>query len=493
MQINEVISLSEKQLNEQLRITNIRKNLQSNINEYFMDLRLSTLLLEADEDLIGRSVSWLARSGDGVNGEIIGIGSGAQQGKIQVRGGSRNSVFFINPDKLLDPRSRTPLGITLGGATVAPAAAAGDNDRPDNDEGRNSRRSGKNARFAKAHFRSAFVNGPISVKVAFRRTWLFSLGAALAVSVDWGTSDSETDDPNSQDLGTDFGDTTVLYWYQMAEKGTLHHFSNTKAGAESYEDLTAEETTEHALANEEKYKRMIALAYGSVCSLYYVSIITALMGPVVKIAKGTVRAGVVPLNFIRNPKATARVGAANVRKFIKFARRYRNIFTAASAAAGAIGGAGVGGIVTGLLSFILGTAALWAVEYVLTRSGAASKLLEWMVYKMLEADYNNEDILGFISTDFIADIGDFNNTQVTNAINSINGDDETEIVDLSKSLLTNPRASEIDRTAINALATPEVQPNGNGSTNDNGSTVGPSVTGSGNNQKNRDAVDAMLQ
>jgi hypothetical protein len=490
MQITEIVSLNEQQLNEKLLITNIRNNLRSNINEYFIDLRLSTLLLEADEDLIGRSVAWLARSGDGVNGEIIGIGSGAQEGKVQVRGGSRNSRFFINPDKLLDPRTRTPLGITLGGApaTVAPT---GDNDRPDNNDNSNSKRTGKNTKFAKAHFRSAFVNGPISLRTAFRRTWLFSLAAALALSVDWGTSDSEEglDNPNSDDLGSDFGDTTLLYWYQQAEKGELYHFENTKAGAETYEDLDSQEqAAQHATKNKEMYQRMVALAYGSVCSIYYVSILTALLGPVYKLLKGTVQVGVAPLKFVRQPKVTARVAKANVLKFIKYVRRYRNIFTAASAAAGAVAGAGVGGIVTGLVSFILGTGALWVVEYILTRSGAAAKALEWMVHRMLEMDYNNTEILGFNVADTIAAAGGFTDARATEIVNSVTGDEETEVVKLTRDLLTNPQVNDTDIDAINVLT-----PSAAVSPSTNGSTVGPSSTGGDANSQIRTAVDDILK
>ena len=457
MQITEIVSLNKKQINEKQKLQKLSNNLNEQLNDFFIDMRLQTLLLE---DLDVKQLSdgdWVVWDTD--TDKAAGSTRFSSAGEAEeARDGMR--------------RARTP---------------STDNDSPDNKDNSSSKRTGKNAKFAKAHFKSAFKNGPISLKVAFRRTWLFSLAASLALSVDWGTSDSDgLDDPNSQDLGSDFGDTTLLYWYQQAEAGTLHAFGNTRAGAESYEDLTQEEAKAHALANEAKYKRMVALAYGSVCSLYYVAIMSALVGPVIKIVKGTATAGLTPLKFVRNPKATYRVGAANVRKFIKYARRYRNIFTAASAAAGAIAGAGVGGIVTGLVSFILGSAALWVVEYLLTRSGAAGKVLEWMVYKMLEADYANEDVLGFVSTDFIADIGDYNNTQITNVVNSITDDDQTEIIDLSKDLLTNPRASDIDTSAINALATPTT--NGNSPTN--GSTVGPA---SNNSDRNRSAVDAMLQ
>ena len=210
MQINEVISLDRKQINEQLRITSIRDGLQSDINEYFIDLRLSTLLFEADEDLIGKSVAWLARSGDGVNGEIIGIGSGAQEGKIQVRGGSRNSVFFINPDKLLDPKTRTPLGITLSGATAAPVAPAAD----DNDDDL------KRAR------RTGFVGGLKDqrgkgwMRQGVKKWWMYSLAGALGLTIEWGTGEAQGADPENG-IGQDFGDEVLDSWFRLGQAGRL--------------------------------------------------------------------------------------------------------------------------------------------------------------------------------------------------------------------------------------------------------------------------------
>ena len=459
MQITEIVSLNKKQIKEKQTLQTISNNLNEQLSDLFVDMRLQSLLLE---DLDVKQLS----DGDWV-------------------------VWDTDTDKAAGSTRFSSAGEAEEARDGMRRTRASSNDRPDNKDDSGSKRTGRNAKYAKAHFKSSFKNGPISLKVATRRTWLFSLAAALGLSVDWGSSDSDgLDDPKSQNLGNDFGDTTLLYWYQQAEGGTLHAFSSTKAGAESYEDLTQDEVKAHADANIQKYKRMVALAYGSVCSLYYVAIMSALVGPVYKIGKGAMTAGLTPLTFIRNPKATYNVGAANVRKFIRYARRYRNIFTAASAAAGAIAGAGVGGIVTGLVSFILGTGALWAVEYVLTRSGAAGKVLEWMVYKMLEADYANEDVLGFISTDFIAGVGEFTNTQATDIVNSVTSDDQTEIIDISRDLLTNPQAQDADKTAINAL----IEPSANNNTgSNNGSTAGPATNGNDASQRIRKAVDDILQ
>jgi hypothetical protein len=439
MQINEVISLSDKQLNEQLRITNIRDNLQSNINEYFIDLRLSTLLLEADEDLIGRSVAWLARSGDGVNGEIIGIGSGAQEGKIQVRGGSRNSVFYINPDKLLDPRTRTPLGITLGATTAPVTPAVDDND----DDLRRARRTG-------------FVGGLKEqrgkgwMRQGVKKWWMWSLAGALGLTVEWGTGDAEGADPENG-IGQDFGDEVLDSWFRLGNAGRLIHWSATKPGATSKSDLSPQELVQHMQANEAKYERMVEIAYGAVASMYFVAIATALFGPAWTITKGTYR-------VVRKPGVALRKSWGAIKKFIKYLRSVRTAFTAASTAAGALFGAGVGGIVTGLMSFILGSAAIWAVELVLKKTGAADALLEMLVYKFLEWDLAMADsILPWTPGDVLVGAGRGMDQMINSVADGADIDansDLNAIRDVQNQILTNPNTDSETADAMQALAEP---------------------------------------
>ena len=461
MQINEVISLSDKQLNEQQRITSIRDDLQSDINEYFMDLRLSTLLFEADEDLIGRSVSWLARSGDGVNGEIIGIGSGAQEGKIQVRGGSRNSVFFINPDKLLDPRTRTPLGITLGGATAAPVAPAVD----DNDDDL------KKAR------RTGFVGGLKDqrgkgwMRQGVTKWWMYSLAAALGLTIEWGTGEAQGDDDNG--IGQDFGDEVLDSWFRLGQAGRLVAWSTTKPGATGKDDLSPQELVQHMQANEEKYERMVETAYGAVASMYFIAIATALFGPAWTITKGTYRVA-------RKPGVALKKSWGTIKKFIKHLRSIRTAFTAASTAAGALFGAGVGGIITGLMSFVLGSAAIWAVELVLKKTGAADALLEMIVYKFLEWDIAMADsILPWTPGDVLIGAGRLTDQMANSVADSANLDATSElnaIRDVQNQVLTNPNTDSETRDSINALTEPGSAPTttttGTGTGTSNGSTAG---------------------
>ena len=463
MQINEVISLDRKQINEQLRITSIRDGLQSDINEYFIDLRLSTLLFEADEDLIGRSVAWLARSGDGVNGEIIGIGSGAQEGKIQVRGGSRNSVFFINPDKLLDPKTRTPLGITLSGATAAPVAPAAD----DNDDDL------KRAR------RTGFVGGLKDqrgkgwMRQGVKKWWMYSLAGALGLTIEWGTGEAQGADPENG-IGQDFGDEVLDSWFRLGQAGRLVAWSTTKPGATSKNDLSREELVQHMRANEEKYERMVETAYGAVASMYFVAIATALFGPAWTITKGTYRVA-------RKPGVALKKSWGAIKKFIKYLRSVRTAFTAASTAAGAIFGAGVGGIVTGLMSFILGSAAIWAVELVLKKTGAADALLEMIVYKFLEWDIAMADsILPWTPGDVLVGAGRLTDQMVNSVADAADIDANSElnnIRDIQNQILTNPNTDSETASSVNALTdpanatSPTTSPtNGNGSSN--GSTAG---------------------
>ena len=438
MQINEVISISDKQLNEQLRITSIRDKLQSNINEYFIDLRLSTLLLEADEDLIGRAVAWLARSGDGVNGEIIGIGSGAQEGKVQVRGGSRNSVFYINPDKLLDPRTRTPLGITLG-ATAAPAVPDTDND---DDDLRRARRTG-------------FIGGLKEqrgkgwMRQGVRKWWMWSLAGALGLTIEWGTGESQGDDENG--IGQDFGDEVLDSWFRLGNAGRLVAWSTTKPGATSKNDLSPQELVQHMRANEEKYERMVEIAYGAVASMYFVAIATALLGPAWTITKGTYR-------VVRKPGVALTKSWGAIKKFIRYLRSVRTAITAASTAAGALFGAGVGGIVTGLMSFILGSAAIWAVELVLKKTGAADALLEMLVYKFLEWDLAMADsILPWTPGDVLVGAGRLTDQLANSVADGADIDansDLNAIRDVQNQILTNPNTDSETADAMQALAEP---------------------------------------
>lgn len=452
MQINEVISLDRKQINEQLRITNIRDKLYSDINEYFTDLRLSTLLLEADEDLIGRSVAWLAKSGNGVDGEIIGIGSGPQEGKVQVRGGSRNSVFYINPDKLLDPRTRTPLGITLSSATAAPAVPDTDND---DDDLKRARRTG-------------FIGGLKEqrgkgwMRQGVRKWWMWSLASALGLTIEWGTGESQGADPENG-IGQDFGDEVLDSWFRLGQAGRLVAWSTTKPGATGKNDLTQRELVQHMRANEEKYERMVEIAYGAVASLYFVAIATALFGPAWTITKGSYR-------VVRKPGVALKKSWNAIKKFIRFLRSVRTAFTAASAGAGALFGAGVGGIVTGLLSFIIGTAAIWAVELVLKKTGAADALLEMIVYKFLEWDIAMADsILPWTPGDVIVAAGQ-RADQLANSVADtagIDADSElNNIRDAQNNILTNPNTDSETAASVNALAAP-------GDTTDTTDTTSP--------------------
>ena len=474
MQINEVISLSDNQLNEQLRITSIRDKLQSDIHEHFVSLRLTTLLLEADEDLIGRAVAWLSRSGNGVDGEIIGIGTGAQEGKIQVRGGSRNSVFYINPDKLLDPRTRTPMGITLSGAAVAPVAPAAGND----DDLNRAKRTGfvgglKDQRGGKFGW----------MRQGVKKWWMWSLAGALGLTVEWGTGEAQGDDDNG--IGQDFGDEVLASWYRLANAGRLVAWSTTKPGATSKDDLSQQELVSHMRANEEKYEYMVEVAYGAIASLYFVAIATALFGPAWTITKGSYR-------VVRKPGVALRKSWGAIKKFIKYLRNARTAFTAAAGAAGAIFGAGVGGIVTALMSFVLGTAAIWAVELVLKRTGAADALLEMLVYKMLELDIAMADsILPWTPGEVLVGAGQRMDQMVNSVADSAGIDANSElnnIRDAQNEILTNPNTDSTTAASVTALAEPgtdtstsNTNSNTNGNTNgNNGSTVGPSTT-PGNN------------
>lgn len=438
MNITEIVSLDKKQLNEQLRMREISNGLEKQLKEYFLDLKLQSLLLEELDVKQLSDGDWVVWDTD--------------------TDSSAGATRFASPGEAEEARDSMR-------KTRAPST---NNNKPaDNNSG--SKRTGKNAKFARLHFNSAIKNGPLSINTSIRRSWLFSLAAALGLTVDWGTGDPEE--------GADgFGDDTLELWHRAAIAGKLVPFSVTKAGATSYEDLSREEAKQHADLNIERYKRMVELAYGSVCVLYFYSITTAVLGPVYSMSP--IKVGT-PIRLIRHPINTIDLGWKNVKKLIQWARRYRNIFTAASAAAGAIAGAGVGGLITGAVSFILGSAAIWLVELLLEKTGAGGYALEWIVVKLLEIDLaGGTEIFGWEvnPANMVAGAG-AQADRVVNYAAGVNAeDDKAEIIDIRRNVLTNPRASETDRNATNSLIEPNAPEAPASSNNSNGSTAGPSVT-----------------
>ena len=446
MQINEVISLSDKQLNEQLRITSIRDKLQSDIHEYFVGLRLSTLLLENDENLIGRSVAWLAgNEGNyrGVTGEIVGIGTDGNAGKVMVRGGLRNATFPIRPDRLLDPVDRTPLGITLGSNT--PAAVAPDVDN--NDDDGNSRR-----------FKGGLAERPARgwLRQSFSKLWMYPLAAALGLTIDWGVG--EEDDILGQG---NFGDDVLVDWYNRGINRLLVHPSHIVAGAmpegppdgkQTVPSFTSSQNDEWDRRNEEEYHKLVEIAYGTMISMYFVAITTALFGPAFTVLS-TGAGGVT--TFARNPKVALQKSWSAIGKFIRYCKSIRNVFSAASTAAVGVFTAGVGGIVAGIVSFIVGTAAIWAVEIILKRTGAADAALEWLVFKLLVLDVKMADtILPWPPTDIMIEMGQRADQLFNYGADAagLNANDEANVIrDAQRLILTNPATDEQTKLAVNAL------------------------------------------
>jgi hypothetical protein len=480
MQINEVISLSDKQLNEQLRITSIRDKLQSDIHEYFVGLRLSTLLLENDEELIGRAVAWLAgNEGNyrGVTGEIIGIGTGGNAGKVMVRGGLRNGTFPISPDKLLDPVDRTSLNITLGSNT--PAAVAPDVD--DDDDG-NRRR-----------FKGGLAERPARgwLRQSFSKLWMWQLAAALGLTIDWGVG--EEDDILGQG---NFGDEVLVDWWNRGRNRLLVHPSHIVAGAmpegppdgkQTVPSFNTAQNDEWDRRNEEEYHKYVEIAYGTMISMYFVAITTALFGPAFKVVWGG--AGGVA-TFARNPKVQLQKVWPAIKKFIRYCKSIRNVFSAASTAAVGVFTAGVGGVVAGIVSFIVGTAAIWAVEIILKKTGAADAALEWLVFKLLVLDVKMADtILPWPPTDIIISMGQRADQLLNQGADAagLNANDEANIIrDAQRLILANPATDVETERAVRALVPADA--NGSGS----GTTPPVTTTTTGDGSVDTDALGRAL-
>ena len=467
MNITEIVSLNKSQLHEQLRLGKISDKLENDLNEYFVSLRLSTMLLEDDEDLIGRPVAWLAGNDGnyrGVTGEIVGIGTGGNEGKVMVRGGTRNGTFPIRPDKLLDPVDKTPLGITLGSSTPT-VAGTGDN----NNDIEKARRTG----FVGGLQNQRNKNGGW-FRASWSKSWMYAAAAAIGLTVEWGTGESEGGTGTNLDIGQNFGDNVLASWWRMGQAGRLLPWDTIKEGATSRADLTQAELDQHMAANEKEYEKRVEIAYGFVCATYFAAITFALFGPVFTVVKvGSTGA----YKVVRNPGVTLKKSWNALKKFINYLRKFRTTFTAASTAAGAAFGAGIGGIITGLVSFLLGTAAIWVVELVLTKSGAADAVLEWLVYKMLELDQNNAGaILGWDPSDVIISAGRITDELIDGAADASGLDADTElnnIRDIQNQVLTNPETDATTAAAVRALV-PNISPDRSPSISPDGSTVGPS-------------------
>jgi hypothetical protein len=310
-------------------------------------------------------------------------------------------------------------------AAAAPSSNTPDNDgngsrrTPDADTPRETMRQGFLRRFRRA----------ASPMAAFRRGWMYSLAAAIGLTIDH-------EDRYEEQLQE--------YWL-AAQAGELVAFPN---GKESLDDLTLQEAEDHLQANTDRYEQIVARAYGLLAAAYYGSIMTALIGPLWRGGKATV-------GIIR--------GGRYLRRFIQWAKGLRVAATAIAAGVGAAAGAGVGGIVTGLISFVLGSAAIWAVELVLTRTNAGPTVVAWIVNWTLREDIDGAlEVYGMNVNDwsgrvleYAADQGDVALNVVANAAADLTSDElQRDLRDARRELLANPRASEVDRRAANVLAEP---------------------------------------
>lgn len=429
MQINEVVVKSAKVLKEEKRISDINRKLRSDLIEGFKVLLKEALDIRQVQ---GGFEVFDNSTGQRTPGTVIYPSEGdAEEARDRVRarvGGSNRPSDSTN--------RRTP-------PSLAPV------DVPPEDANRRSR----NARIFSRGFKSRHGN-PLNPFNAFRRGWMYPLAAALGLTVEW------------QELG--FGDEILLSWYKGAEAGRLVQFPD---GINSLDDFPSQNELEaHMLANQKKYEDMVARAYGVLCAAYYASIISLLLGPIVRFSRTSLKLVFSPV------KATLQAGRA-LRNFFRHLRSMRNASALVAAAVGAAAGAGVGGIVTGLVSLILGSAAIWLVELAITRSGVGEAILEYIVNWTLQKDIEGGlELLGVsVPVDtvliWIGSSADANLTSV--AANVSNQQLRQNLQDVRRNVLDNPQASAEDKRAIQGFDF------GDNSNSNNNTNTRPAAAGDG--------------
>lgn len=437
MNITEIVNLSEAELKEQKRVNAVVEEMNKNIREYMESLRLHSLMFEAP--------------------------------------GDDNVIQF--------PGTRREPPVDASAAPSTPAAA--NDDQPID-------RSSQRRRDFGPTLRRSFLRRyrqPILLVGKVRTAGIVSLGMALGITYEWEVAG--------------FGDEIMDTWWRAAQNGYLVAMPNGYRSWSDFPDMASAQ--EHLNANIARYERMVGIAYGSLMAFAYAGTLAVLVGPVYRISRRTLSVaaspGVQAIRLVRNPGATVANWARNVRKFIRWARTMRNVYSAAAAGIGAVFGAGIGGLVSGVVTFILGSAAIWIAEQVLIRSGYGEYIIESLVYWVLQRDLDaGLEELGTGSSvgEILLAIG-LQADNVHGAVADQLDDQELQqnLRDVRNDILTNPRAQETDRDAASILVPPGTNDsraptsnNGGGSptsTNGggasgangsgaNGSTAGPSRT-----------------
>jgi len=448
MQINELLQPSKKSITEEKQLSEIRSKVTSSIMTEVKRLNAELSLLE---DLDVRQV-------DGGDWVVWDTESDKPAGATR----------FTNPGDAEEARdgmrrSRTP-------------AAGADNDRPRDSDAPSSNTRRMAPRYRAAFTRYARVNQVLSFRKRLTSSWTYMLAGAMGVTVDHTglLSDYQGGEDKPEGDATSLEETLDAAW-QYAQAGFLYNPDGLtqEQMVERMNAMSSAELNEHIAQNHKMYEAYQLRAYGVVVAAY----VPAILRTILVAGPGAARG--------------AYTGIKNIGKFIRALRSIRAATTVLVAGVGAVFGAGVGGIVTGLISFALGTAAIWLVEIVLTRSGLGPSIIQYIVNATFEWDMEQaaaDSVHGYGVGDLLewaAMGGDWVGRATANLISDVPGTTELRrnLQDVRSELLHDPKAqSELERTVdyfpgLDQDAAPATSGSSNTAPSTNRAPAAPGATG----------------
>jgi len=178
------------------------------------------------------------------------------------------------------------------------------------------------------------------------------------------------------------------FYYTKALVGQLA--PSTRDADRTEEDFYAlgeEEIERIQEVNFQIYGRILSTAFGVYLTVHYAAICSFLG---IRPIRGLLHTGLWAASggMIPRPQywSKAIFNQQSRRAIRSFFAALRASWTGIAAAAGAVLGAGIGGIATATITFLVTTAAFWLIEEILIRSGAAETVLEGLVNLVLAAD-----------------------------------------------------------------------------------------------------------
>ena len=379
MQINEILTESKQYLQEKKDLDDsnkrITETIKNDLAEFHKEIILGLNLLEEIEVVPSRIVGPDGRPAsyrvvDTDTGDTVGSFADEEEARrvrnqersARAAASARDNDADRNRQSGTDNRSQQP-----------------NNDQPNNDADRNRQRGTDSSETTRKRetMRQAFrrrYGQPFNLMRFFRaRSLLFSLANTLGVAVTIEAMDLDGRLARSLGIDTDAGmatnhqDLLESYW-RLAQAGRLV--------PGNIESMSEDELNAHIQRNIAMYEQILARSYAVVVAAF-----------VPEMARMLYR------------------GGRAIIKLIRWLRSARNIATGIAAGVGAALGAGIGGLVTGVITYIIGSAALWAAQLVLQRSGIADTVIEYILQYLYDRDRGQFAETVGISLDVLEEYG----------------------------------------------------------------------------------------